>query len=336
MNLTLAGGVRAHMASTSAFGKPQAPPYPQQSNFPSTSSKPHDDLFRNNNWRDVWAAILYFLSVAAFIGIAWINISYLGQFLSVGFQDDTKDFMMALILSQTATVFLSLIISAVQLVLMNKFPKGVIRVSWFGTTGLIAALGLYEIITGQVLAGIMSFLFAGLNLFLFYLWRKHIPFTASLLQWTTRTMGEFPAMFVANLGIMILLCFVLVASLTTLAGARLMQINDKMSPEYTKGTSIYVAFWLFWSTEIFQNLSRVVSAGVFACRYFLGKESPLAPNPTSESFKRATTYSFGSICFGSLLVSIITFLRFLLNTSDDRNNLGPFSWIASYRLLRIF
>lgn len=43
-------------------------------------------------------------------------------------------------------------------------------------------------------------------------------------------------------------------------------------------------------------------------RYFCAR-SRMPSHPTLGAFKRAMTYSFGSICFGSLIVSIIQLLK---------------------------
>ena len=43
-------------------------------------------------------------------------------------------------------------------------------------------------------------------------------------------------------------------------------------------------------------------------RYFCSR-SQMPSHPTLGAFKRAMTYSFGSICFGSLIVSIIQLLK---------------------------
>ena len=66
------------------------------------------------------------------------------------------------------------------------------------------------------------------------------------------------------------------------------------------------------STCVFddQNVLHVTVAGVAATYYFLVSPSnPNPPNPTASSLKRATTTSFGSICLGSLVLSLVRALR---------------------------
>jgi len=60
----------------------------------------------------------------------------------------------------------------------------------------------------------------------------------------------------------------------------------------------------------------VTASGTFATGYFLSPQIPAFP--TLHSLRRATTTSFGSICLGSLLVSITQILRSL---ASDRNYL---------------
>ncbi|GAX19783.1 hypothetical protein FisN_3Hh012 [Fistulifera solaris] len=77
-------------------------------------------------------------------------------------------------------------------------------------------------------------------------------------------------------------------------------------------------FWLsfFWTTQVLRNVLRVTVAGVvgsFVCR----PEYPAV----GEAFRHATTSSFGSICFGSLLTALIQALyqicRMLQRTSSS-------------------
>ena len=55
---------------------------------------------------------------------------------------------------------------------------------------------------------------------------------------------------------------------------------------------------------------HVTSAGVIGTWWFDPSEaSSCWSSAVTDSFRRATTYSFGSICFGSLLVALVQTLR---------------------------
>ena len=60
-----------------------------------------------------------------------------------------------------------------------------------------------------------------------------------------------------------------------------------------------------------RNVIHVTVAGSHAAWYFSG-ETYASTNPTLAAFRRATTYSFGSICFGSMLIAILQTLRRML------------------------
>jgi hypothetical protein len=79
----------------------------------------------------------------------------------------------------------------------------------------------------------------------------------------------------------------------------------------------------YWTHQVLQNTVHVTSAGVIGTWWFVPEEaSTCFSTALTESFTRATTYSFGSICFGSLLVAIVQALRHLqhhLRGNDDFN-----------------
>jgi hypothetical protein len=63
-------------------------------------------------------------------------------------------------------------------------------------------------------------------------------------------------------------------------------------------------------------------SGTFATWYFLSGTTGVPPNPTLGAFKRSMTTSFGSICFGSLIVATLQTIRALLRgMRNERNGL---------------
>lgn len=85
---------------------------------------------------------------------------------------------------------------------------------------------------------------------------------------------------------------------------------------------VYLNFVMFWNTEVIKNVIHVTISGVFGVYYFFEGSAAGAPaSPTLASAKRALTTSFGSICFGSLLIALLQTLRYILNSlrsdSDD-------------------
>jgi hypothetical protein len=93
------------------------------------------------------------------------------------------------------------------------------------------------------------------------------------------------------------------------------------------GSSLVVVFFLFlsyyWTHQVLQNTMHVTTAGVIGTWWFVPAEANQfwAPALTS-SLVRATTFSFGSICLGSLLVAIIQALRALEHYTRENEDMA--------------
>jgi hypothetical protein len=76
--------------------------------------------------------------------------------------------------------------------------------------------------------------------------------------------------------------------------------------------------------QVIQNVASTTISGVYATFYLaagaIGRQ--MTKNPTAKSFRRAISWSFGSVCFGSLLIALVQWARSMLHRSRDRNGLG--------------
>merc|ERR1712113_494642 len=99
---------------------------------------------------------------------------------------------------------------------------------------------------------------------------------------------------------------------------------DQSAGGNPNGFVIFLLFLAyFWTEQVIQNIIHVTVAGTIGTWWFY----PLEANSTcskaiGQSFCRAITSSFGSICFGSLLVAIVQALRQLIEMArqNDDNN----------------
>lgn len=73
---------------------------------------------------------------------------------------------------------------------------------------------------------------------------------------------------------------------------------------------VFLVFSFYWTSQVIAYVTHVTIAGIFATVYFLNDG---VRHPVWGSLKRALTTSFGSICFGSLLIAIINLVRYLLS-----------------------
>lgn len=151
----------------------------------------------------------------------------------------------------------------------------------------------------------------------YFFWRKRIPFAAVLLETVMSVMSRYPALFMLSPmsalvagGYSALLVF-------TIAGMKLYYGKEMSIP-----LIIFLLFSWFWTVQVIGNTVHTTIAGVFANYYFVTGSGQEVRNPTLKALRRALTWSFGSICFGSLIVALIQLVRALLQSASDRNSLA--------------
>ena len=112
----------------------------------------------------------------------------------------------------------------------------------------------------------------------------------------------------ANLGLLVMAIFVLAVAF----GWSIVWSTASGGMYQSYGTGILFLFLVsfYWTHQVLQNTMHVTTAGVIGTWWFVPDEaSSCCSRGLLDSFVRATTFSFGSICFGSLLVAIIQALR---------------------------
>jgi len=86
---------------------------------------------------------------------------------------------------------------------------------------------------------------------------------------------------------------------------------------------LFLLFSFYWTAQVLKNCLHVTIAGVFASYYFLSGTSSMPNHPLPSAAGRAFGRSFGSICFGSLVVALIQTLRALARSLRDQA-----AWLA--------
>merc|ERR1712038_562320 len=94
------------------------------------------------------------------------------------------------------------------------------------------------------------------------------------------------------------------------------------------GTNInylYLFFLLisyYFTHQVLQNTVHTTVAGVVGTWWFIPDESGFCGKAVCGSFFRTITTSFGSVCFGSLIVSIIEATRQIVEAARNNDELG--------------
>lgn len=148
-----------------------------------------------------------------------------------------------------------------------------------------------------------------------------IPFAASTLRTAIECLQVNGGIYVlAYIISSIALIWVLVW-MTALVGITVHHYNNS---GVTSGMSIFGILFLVlsyhWTSQVLKNILHVTVSGVVGTWWFDPQDASSLFSPAiQDSLKRATSYSFGSICLGSLLVAIIQALQSLARSARRSN-----------------
>ena len=195
-----------------------------------------------------------------------------------------------------------------------------------GILNCVFALGtaIYYLYRRQWGAGVVFMIFALFAIFCFISWIPRIPFSVVMLQACMDVAKQHRGVFIVSLigGIVsitfgawfsVTLVSVYVAYEPGSAGSNSNPAcsgSGSCSSAKVIGLLVFITFAGYWISEWIKNTIHTTVAGVYGSWYFCaGKPGGMPRGATFGAFKRATTYSFGSISFGSLIVAIINMLR---------------------------
>ena len=205
-------------------------------------------------------------------------------------------------------------LSTVALGFMMKFSTILVKMALFFSIGLSLGVGIMGLVSGQILMGVMGLVSFALGIcYAYFVWGR-IPFAAANLNTALSAVKS-------NMGLAGIAYFFLFVAFgwsvwwSVAAGGAMNGM----------GSGIVFLFLVsyYWTHQVIQNTVHVTVAGVIGTWWFVPDEASSCCSPAlKDSFVRATTYSFGSICFGSLLVALVQALRTLqhmLRENDDFN-----------------
>lgn len=283
----------------------------------------HDNMFPTPQWRDLWAAVLFYLHFAVFIGVSVYAIMEAKE-LPVTKQPDDINFDKAL-LSYLGINFLGAAVTSIGLTVftimfMKSSPESMLHGAFISNIILTAGIAVWAFVAGGIVPGIIMSLMAIIGIIFYVVFKRRIPFSAIILQTVIDCLKAYPNMLIITSG-SVVLSLIYMGFFTSTIGA-LGLLHDKAQNSNATWMTIYSFFSFFWTSQVITNTVQTTISGVYATYYFLHGTGQIIVNPVIQSFKRAITYSFGSICFGSLIVATIQTIRFLLQMARDENSIA--------------
>jgi hypothetical protein len=210
--------------------------------------------------------------------------------------------------------------------LARLFPKSFIWVT--GILNIVFAFGtaIYMLYRKYYSGGIVFLLFGVFLIIAFISWIPRIPFSALMLRTAVDVAKRYGHVYLVSFVGGLLATAFAAWYAVTLVAITVTYTPDANNPSCkTNGCSqgkviglfVFVTFAMYWISEWLKNTIHTTISGVYGSWFFCPRNFP--KDATRGALKRALTYSFGSISFGSLLVAIVQFLRQLCSVAQQQS-----------------
>jgi len=205
------------------------------------------------------------------------------------------------------------LLSFVSLHVMTHFAKSLIQIALLGqlTVSLFMAFG--ALVSGQVGGFLIGLVFFALGVCYACMVWSRIPFAAALLNTAVSGVRNNLGVTFVSYGLMAAAFVYTIIWSIGAVGVYYAQCPPNKSSDDCDiggGYVFLLLLSLYWTLQVIQNTTHVSVAGTIATWWFAPDEaSTCCSSAVSDSFVRATTLSFGSVCLGSLLVAIVQTLR---------------------------
>lgn len=231
---------------------------------------------------------------------------------------------MLLLLSISALIALP--ISTLALSVMIRHAQFLIKFALFFniTVAAVFAIGSFFLSPFAALSGILLLAFTAY--YAYVVWGR-IPFAAcNLVTATTAVKANLGLAFFAYGNLLIMLGWSSWWLITFVSTVYVVSECDS-SGNCEKETNGFIVFLLmlsyYWTYQVVKNVLHVTVAGTVGTWWFVPTEATsCCSSAVRQSFIRSVTTSFGSVCFGSLLVAIIEALKSIIRNLRESEDGG--------------
>jgi len=259
--------------------------------------------------KDPIFAILFYVNIIAIVVVA----ATYGKDLSSS--SETLNYE-ELIYASLVFGVASLVFSGGGLLFLLQYPSFMIKAGLILTVVLSLAWTVYAFILGQYIAG-------AIGAFFFLLTLCYVKAVWSRIPFAVINMVTAATAIKANLGVCVFAIFfsllqvgwlvVWTVAFTGVYNATTANCVDDCNMNY--GFLFLLLLSLFFTQQVLQACVHVTVAGTVGTWWVAPEESGCCSRGVCNAFIRTVTTSFGSICFGSLLVAILQALRALASAA---------------------
>lgn len=225
-----------------------------------------------------------------------------------------------------------MIISLIWMKILVMYANQIIRISLWTNVIVMIITGLTTSFYNPLYT-LLFFIGICINIWYIYSVENRIAFASSHLKTATIAISQYKSIFSVSVMLLLLqliwVCYWLVG---TMGIYQLFRENDdncaieEKNGQICGGSGFGAAGFallisLFWGQQVVRNILTCTTAGIVATWWYQTQNG----NVVYGALRRSATYSFGSICFGSLLVAILSALRFIAQQikekcEEDRNS----------------
>eukprot|EP01083_Nonionella_stella_P237241 832439_1 len=286
-------------------------------------------------YRDLWCAIIYLIHLIVMIAItAFLIPQAMDSNSNSSNNNNTNETEESEEIDLTGAItvviscaILGLLLGFCWLEALKRWALQIIKIMIYLNILLWVVLIIVGIATGQfVLAIVAVFMVLFWALYTWCMWNR-IKFSSVLLALSSRIISSFPGTVCVTITMILftliwiiiwLLCVASYVQSTETTDETTGETGEESSPNYN--ANAFVIFLLFislyWVIQVNSNVSHTTSCGVAASWYFTPPDQEISG--TGPAFKRSMTTSFGSICFGSLIVAVLQAIRAMIEIAEGR------------------
>ncbi|KAL4086118.1 hypothetical protein PRIC1_014740 [Phytophthora ramorum] len=226
------------------------------------------------------------------------------------------------------------VLSLAWIKLLMSYAESMIRVALWLNVGMVL---VFAVTTFSVnpWAALVFLAMAAINVWYIYAVQNRIGFASANLKAACAALKEHSAVF--GLAFFLVLQQLAWMALWGVASLGMHQIFVDADPDCDReidlasrgrshgglcvGLPAYLAMFymlvsVYWGQQVLQNILTCTTAGVVATWWY----QPNAQKATVGALYRSVTTSFGSICFGSLIVAVLQALRTMADMAKRRAN----------------
>lgn len=276
-------------------------------------------------WHDIPFAILFILVFGGYVAVSVISLR--GFSTSASNTVSTAGGLGQTLNGQTAVILMfsmavSLVLSILYIFLVRTFPKIILEATLLLAVLTSVAYCVYLWIKGQTAGAIVATIFAVFGIIAYFFMRKRIPLAKLILISVIRAAEHYKSTYVVALSFLVVqTAWSVWVSWTLVAVYQRFSPNGQSSGSSSgsgavTGLIVLVGVAYYWTSELIKAVAYCSVSGIFGVWYY--NQGPDPKHVALSSLRRSLTYSFGSLCFGSLILAILDIIRAIIQIIQNQ------------------